>query len=65
MEDLIKDYKLQIEELRSLIIILQKAVRNEDDDVLKSDINNYLEIATDKINSLILNVNTIIDTVST
>lgn len=61
MEDLIADYKLQVKELRSLIVVLQKAVQNEYDEILKKDISNYLELALNKIDTLIKNINEISD----
>ncbi len=53
MEDKIADLYLQLQEVRSCIIILQKAIENESEEVGLSDINNYLTIALDKINNTI------------
>ena len=53
MEDKIADLYLQLQEVRSCIIILQKAIENESEEVGLSDINNYLTIALDKINNVI------------
>ena len=55
MEDLIADYKLQIRELRSLIIILQKATQNDEQDFNK-EIDDYLELTISKINNLLSNI---------
>lgn len=55
MENKIADLKLQIEELKSCIIILQKAIENENEEIFFSDISNYLEIALFKINKIIKN----------
>ena len=53
MEDKIADLYLQLQEVRSCIIILQKAIENESEEIGLSDINNYLAIALDKINNTI------------
>lgn len=55
MEDLIADYKLQRRELRSLIIILQKATQNDEQDFNK-EIDDYLELTISKINNLLSNI---------
>ena len=55
MEDLIADYKLQIRELRSLVIILQKATQNDEQDFNK-EIDDYLELTISKINNLLSNI---------
>lgn len=55
MENKIADLKLQIEELKSCIIILQKAIENENEEIFFSDISNYLEIALCKVNKIIKN----------
>ena len=53
MEDKIADLYLQLQEVRSCMIILQKAIENESEEIGLSDINNYLTIALDKINNVI------------
>ena len=59
MEDKIADLHLQLQEVRSCIIILQKAIENESEEIGLSDINNYLTIALDKINNTINMYNSI------
>ena len=53
MENKIADFYLQLKELKSCIIILQKAVENESEEIETTDIRNYLEIIKDKINNSI------------
>ena len=65
MEDKIADFYLQLQEIRSCIIILQKAIENEDEETGLSDINNYLTIALDKINHVIRMYDSIQKTFST
>lgn len=57
MENHIKDMSLQLEELRSCVVILQKALQNENDEVFLKDIDNYLEIILGKIDLIIKNTN--------
>ena len=65
MEDKIADLYLQLQEVRSCIIILQKAIENESEEVGLSDINNYLTIALDKTNNIISVYDSIQKTLST
>ena len=53
MEDKMADFYLQFQEIRSCIIILQKALDNESEELEISDISNYLTLALDKINNAI------------
>lgn len=53
MEDKMADFYLQLQEIRSCIIILQKALDNESEELEISDISNYLTLALDKINNAI------------
>ncbi len=53
MENKIADFYLQLKELKSGIIILQKAVENESEEIETTDIRNCLEIIKDKINNSI------------
>ena len=53
MEDKMADFYLQLQEIRSCIIILQKAMDNESEELEISDISNYLTLALDKINNAI------------
>lgn len=59
MENNLSEYRLGLEEIRSCIVILQKAVENEGDEILPSDISNYLEIALDKMDVLLQNFDNI------
>ncbi len=43
--------------MRSCVVILQKALQNENDEVLLKDIDNYLEIILGKIDLIIKNTN--------
>lgn len=65
MEDKIADLYLQLQEVRSCIIILQKAIENESEEIGLSDINNYLTIALDKTNNIISVYDSIQKTLST
>ena len=65
MEDKIADLYLQLQEVRSCIIILQKAIENESEEIGLSDINNYLTIALDKTNNVISVYDSIQKTLST
>lgn len=49
------DFLLQLQEIRSCLIILQKAAENESDAILPADICNYLEVAINKTNQMIKN----------
>lgn len=49
------DFLLQLQEIRSCLIILQKAAENESDIILPTDICNYLEVAINKTNQMIKN----------
>ena len=53
MEDKMADFYLQLQEIRSCMIILQKALDNESEELEISDISNYLTLALDKINNAI------------
>ena len=44
MENKLKDICLELKEIKSCMLILQKALENENDEILKTDIDNYLEI---------------------
>lgn len=47
------DMRLQLSEICSCMVILQKAVENESEEICSNDISNYLEIAIDKTKVLI------------
>ena len=53
MEDLKNEFQLYLNEIRSCIVILQKALENECDEIEFRDIKNYLEIAKDKCDQVI------------
>lgn len=53
MEDFISEIKLDIEELKSSIIVLQVATSNEFVTLEDKDINNYLETIILKINNIL------------
>ena len=53
MEDKMADFYLQLQEIRSCIIILQKALDNESAELEISAISNYVTLALDKINNAI------------
>ena len=53
MEDLINEYQLQLQEVRSCIVVLQQAVQNENKEMTYCDVDNYLEIVLEKINKII------------
>ncbi len=47
------DLRLELEEILSCMVILQKAIDNENDKVLFSDISNCLEIISCKMKKII------------
>ncbi len=53
MENKIADLKLELKEIKSCIYILQKAIENENNEIILSDISNYLEIALNKLDKMI------------
>ncbi len=55
MENNAPDLYLNLKEIRSCLIILQKAIQNEseNDEIEYSDISNYLEIAINKMEHVI------------
>lgn len=55
MENDIPDLYLGLQEIRSCLVILQKAVQNEGekDEIEYSDISNYLEVAIGKAEHVI------------
>lgn len=53
MENKLKDICLELKEIKSCMLILQKALENENDEILKTDIDNYLEILLEKIDKAI------------
>lgn len=60
MEDKINNLELCIEEIHSSVVILQKAVQCENGKLSLSDIDNYLEIILEKINSTLNDINEIV-----
>ncbi len=43
---------LELKELESYIIILQRAIQNEQDEIEFIDINNFLDMVLEKINHI-------------
>ena len=60
MEDKINNVELCIEEIHSSVVILQKAVQCENGKLSLSDIDNYLEVILEKINSTLNDINEIV-----
>ena len=44
--------RLELKELESYIIILQKAIQNEHDDIEFIDINNFLDMLLEKVDRI-------------
>ena len=57
MENKLADIRLQLEEIKSCLIVTQRATEN--DDISYIDISNYLEVAIDLMNRTIRNIENI------
>ncbi len=53
MENKSTELRLELEEIKSCMIILQKAIENECDEIEPTDVSNYLEITIEKIKNVI------------
>lgn len=53
MEDFIADIKQHFLELQSGIVVLNRAITNEFEEVSKEEIHNYLTVLTDKMDLII------------
>jgi len=61
MEDLMANTRLHIEELQSTITILQKAAANEFETFAKEDLDNYLEIVSKKMKTVLKEYDKLVD----
>lgn len=59
MENKLADIRLQLEEIKSCLIVTQRATENENDDISYIDISNCLEVAIDLMNRTIHNIENI------
>ncbi len=59
MENKLADIRLQLEEIKSCLIVTQRATENENDDISYIDISNCLEVAIDLMNRTIRNIENI------
>lgn len=59
MENKLADIRLQLEEIKSCLIVTQRATENENDDISYIDISNCLEVAIDLKNRTIRNIENI------
>lgn len=59
MENKLADVRLQLEEIKSCLIVTQRATENENDDISYIDISNCLEVAIDLMNRTIRNIENI------
>lgn len=59
MENKLADIRLQLEEIKSCLIVTQRATENENDDISYIDISNCLEVAIDSMNRTIRNIENI------
>lgn len=59
MENKLADIRLQLEEIKSCLIVTQRATENGNDDISYIDISNCLEVAIDLMNRTIRNIENI------
>lgn len=59
MENKLADIRLQLEEIKSCLVVTQRATENENDDISYIDISNCLEVAIDLMNRTIRNIENI------
>ena len=59
MENKLADIRLQLEEIKSCLIVTQRATKNDNDDISYIDISNCLEVAIDLMNRTIRNIENI------
>lgn len=56
MENKLADIRLQLEEIKSCLVVTQRAAENEYDNISYIDISNCLEVAVDLMNKTIHNI---------
>ena len=59
MENKLADIRLQLEEIKSCLVVTQRATENENDDISYIYISNCLEVAIDLMNRTIRNIENI------